>query len=57
MNEAAEDQHRTYPRQQRIRLCRSRQNWARFQTLSCQLSLEIPIPGFTIAALLRLSRQ
>ncbi|PSH03164.1 MAG: hypothetical protein CXZ00_13420 [Acidobacteria bacterium] len=30
-------------------------NWAAFQSLPCQLSLEIPIPGFTIAALLRLS--
>jgi flagellar motor switch protein FliN/FliY len=30
-------------------------NWAAFQLLSCQLSLEIPIPGFTVAALLRLS--
>jgi flagellar motor switch protein FliN/FliY len=28
---------------------------AAFQLLSCQLSLEIPIPGFTVAALLRLS--
>ena len=31
------------------------QHWAAFQQLSCQLSLEIPVPGFTIAALLRLS--
>ncbi len=30
-------------------------NWSAFQLLPCQLSLEIPIPGFTIAALLRLS--
>jgi flagellar motor switch/type III secretory pathway protein FliN len=30
-------------------------NWAAFQLLSCQLSLDIPVPGFTIAALLRLS--
>jgi flagellar motor switch protein FliN/FliY len=30
-------------------------HWAAFQHLSCQLSLEIPIPGFTIASLLRLS--
>ncbi len=30
-------------------------HWAAFQLLSCRLTLEIPIPGFTIAALLRLS--
>jgi flagellar motor switch protein FliN/FliY len=30
-------------------------NWAAFQLLPCHLSLEIPIPGFTIAALLRLT--
>jgi flagellar motor switch protein FliN/FliY len=30
-------------------------NWDAFQLLPCQLSLEIPVPGFTIAALLRLS--
>jgi flagellar motor switch protein FliN/FliY len=30
-------------------------HWAAFQLLSCQLTLEIPIPGFTIAALLRLA--
>jgi flagellar motor switch protein FliN/FliY len=30
-------------------------HWAAFQLLSCQLTLEIPIPGFTVAALLRLS--
>jgi flagellar motor switch protein FliN/FliY len=30
-------------------------NWSAFQLLPCQLSLEIPVPGFTIAALLRLS--
>jgi flagellar motor switch/type III secretory pathway protein FliN len=32
-------------------------NWRAFQALPCQLSLEIPIPGFTISALLRLSPQ
>lgn len=31
------------------------EHWAAFQHLSCQLSLEIPVPGFTIAALLHLS--
>jgi flagellar motor switch protein FliN/FliY len=30
-------------------------HWAAFQHLFCQLSVEIPVPGFTIAALLRLS--
>jgi flagellar motor switch/type III secretory pathway protein FliN len=30
-------------------------HWAAFHSLSCQLSLEIPVPGITIAALLRLS--
>jgi flagellar motor switch protein FliN/FliY len=30
-------------------------HWAAFQLLACQLTLEIPIPGFTVAALLRLS--
>jgi flagellar motor switch/type III secretory pathway protein FliN len=30
-------------------------HWPAFQLLPCQLSLEIPVPGFTIAALLRLS--
>ena len=30
-------------------------HWPAFQNLSCQLSLEIPVPGFTIATLLRLS--
>lgn len=30
-------------------------HWAAFQLLSCQLTLEIPVPGFTIAALLSLS--
>jgi flagellar motor switch/type III secretory pathway protein FliN len=30
-------------------------HWPAFQHLSCQLSLEIPVPGFTIATLLRLS--
>jgi flagellar motor switch protein FliN/FliY len=30
-------------------------NWEAFQSLPCQLSLEIPIPGFTISSLLRLS--
>jgi flagellar motor switch protein FliN/FliY len=29
-------------------------HWAAFQPISCQLSLEIPVPGLTIAALLRL---
>lgn len=30
-------------------------HWPAFQDLTCQLSLEIPVPGFTIATLLRLS--
>jgi flagellar motor switch/type III secretory pathway protein FliN len=30
-------------------------DWAAFQLLSCQLTLQIPVPGFTIAALLRLT--
>lgn len=30
-------------------------DWAAFQLLSCQLTLQIPIPGFTVAALLRLA--
>jgi flagellar motor switch protein FliN/FliY len=30
-------------------------HWPAFQNLSCQLSLEIPVPGFTIATLLRLA--
>jgi flagellar motor switch protein FliN/FliY len=30
-------------------------NWAAFQQLTCRLDLEIPVPGFTIAALLRLT--
>ena len=30
-------------------------NWEAFQLLPCQISLEIPIPGFTIATLLRLA--
>jgi flagellar motor switch protein FliN/FliY len=31
------------------------ENWEAFLLLPCQLSLEIPIPGFTVAALLRLT--
>jgi flagellar motor switch/type III secretory pathway protein FliN len=30
-------------------------NWSAFQLLPCRLSLEIPIPGFTVSAMLRLS--
>lgn len=30
------------------------EHWAAFQLLSCRLSLEIPVPGFTVGALLRL---
>jgi len=30
-------------------------NWSAFLQLPCQLSMEIPIPGFTVAALLRLA--
>jgi flagellar motor switch protein FliN/FliY len=30
-------------------------NWEAFQQLPCQLSLEIPIPGFTVSSLLRLA--
>jgi flagellar motor switch protein FliN/FliY len=30
-------------------------NWKAFQLLPCELSLEIPIPGFTVATLLRLA--
>ena len=30
-------------------------NWSAFQLLPCQLSLEIPIPGFTVSTLLRLA--
>jgi flagellar motor switch protein FliN/FliY len=30
-------------------------NWSAFQLLPCHISLEIPIPGFTVSALLRLS--
>lgn len=30
-------------------------NWGAFQMLPCRISLEIPIPGFTISALLNLS--
>lgn len=31
------------------------QNWSAFQQLPCELSLEIPIPNFTISMLLRLA--
>jgi flagellar motor switch protein FliN/FliY len=30
-------------------------NWDAFQLLPCHISLDIPIPGFTVSALLRLS--
>lgn len=30
-------------------------NWSAFQQLPCRISLEISIPGFTVATLLRLS--
>jgi flagellar motor switch/type III secretory pathway protein FliN len=30
-------------------------NWQAVQALPCRLTLEIPIPGFTVAALLRLA--
>jgi flagellar motor switch protein FliN/FliY len=30
-------------------------NWNAFLLLPCQLSLEIPLPGFTVSALLRLA--
>jgi flagellar motor switch protein FliN/FliY len=30
-------------------------NWSAFQQLPCQISLEISVPRFTVAALLRLS--
>ena len=30
-------------------------NWSAFQLLPCQISLEIPIPGFAVSALLRLT--
>jgi flagellar motor switch protein FliN/FliY len=30
-------------------------HWSAFQQLPCLVSLEIPIPGFTVSALLRLS--
>ena len=30
-------------------------NWNAFLLLPCQLSLEIPVPGFTVSALLRLA--
>jgi flagellar motor switch protein FliN/FliY len=30
-------------------------DWSAFQMLPCRLTLEIPVPGFTVAALLRLS--
>ena len=31
------------------------ENWSAFQMLPCQISLEIPIPDFTVAGLLSLS--
>jgi flagellar motor switch protein FliN/FliY len=30
-------------------------NWRAFQLLPCRLSLEIPVPGFTVSTLLRLA--
>lgn len=30
-------------------------NWSALQLLPCQISIEIPIPGFTVSALLRLA--
>ncbi len=30
-------------------------NWSLFQQLPCQISLEIPVPGFTVSTLLRLA--
>jgi flagellar motor switch/type III secretory pathway protein FliN len=30
-------------------------NWSALQLLPCQISVEIPIPGFTVSALLRLA--
>jgi flagellar motor switch protein FliN/FliY len=33
------------------------ENWTAFQLLPCHISLEIPIPGFTVSALLRLSNN
>jgi flagellar motor switch protein FliN/FliY len=34
---------------------RKPENWNAFQLLPCRLTLEIPIPGFTVSAMLRLS--
>lgn len=33
----------------------SPKNWAAFQLLPCELSLDIPVPGFTVSSLLRLA--
>jgi hypothetical protein len=30
-------------------------NWQAFQLLPCHLSVEIPVPGFTVSSLLRLA--
>ena len=32
-------------------------HWGAFQLLPCHISLEIPIPGFTVSVLLRLSNN
>ena len=54
MNEAAET-NMSITTAVRASVPRLSKNWPAFQLLSCRLSLEIPVPGFTIAMLLRLS--
>jgi flagellar motor switch protein FliN/FliY len=54
MNEAAESAVALTPGSDALALHKPN-NWSAFLQLSCQLSMEIPIPGFTVSALLRLA--
>lgn len=54
MNEAAEGTLELAPGNTALALQKPK-NWNAFLHLPCQLSLEIPIPGITVAALLRLA--
>ena len=54
MNQAAESVIALAPGSTALALQKPK-NWSAFLLLPCQLSMEIPIPGFTVSALLRLA--
>jgi flagellar motor switch/type III secretory pathway protein FliN len=54
MNQAAESALALIPDSTAVTLQKP-ENWSAFLQLPCQLSMEIPIHGFTVSALLRLA--